>query len=140
MRLLRRIDRSVLWLAAANSTAVCNLAGEAEKRGVAAERLIFAPRLPDLNDHLGRLALADLFLDTLPYNAHSTAADALKSGLPVLTCRGHSFAGRVAASLLESAGLAELVSTSLDEYESRDRKSTRLNSSHEIPSRMPSSA
>lgn len=119
MRLLRRIKGSVLWLAAANPTAMRNLASEAEKRGVVAERLIFAHRLPDLNDHLARLALADLFLDTLPYNAHSTAADALKSGLPVLTCRGRSFAGRVAASLLESAGLNELVATSLDEYESR---------------------
>ena len=119
MRLLAGIDHSVLWLPAANPTALRNLKSEAEKRGIAAERLIFAPRLPDLNDHLARLALADLFLDTLPYNAHSTAADALKSGLPVLTCRGHSFAGRVAASLLESAGLNGLVTTSLDEYESR---------------------
>ncbi len=119
MRLLRRIESSVLWLPAANPTARRNLASEATKRGVAAERLIFAPRLPDFSDHLARLALVDLFLDTLPYNAHSTAADALKSGLPVLTCRGHSFAGRVAASLLESAGLTELITTSLDEYESR---------------------
>jgi protein O-GlcNAc transferase len=119
IRLLRKVQDSVLWLAAANPTAMRNLASEAEKRGVAAERLVFAPRLPDLNDHLARLALADLFLDTLPYNAHSTAADALKSGLPVLTCRGHNFAGRVAASLLESAGLNELVATSPDEYESR---------------------
>jgi len=119
MRLLQRIGDSVLWLPAVNPTAMRNLASEAERRGVAAERLIFAPRLPHLNDHLARLALADLFLDTLPYNAHSTAADALKSGLPVLTCRGHSFAGRVAASLLESAGLTELVTTSPGEYESR---------------------
>lgn len=119
MRLLRNIGGSALWLATSNPIAVRNLANEAEKRGVAAERIIFAPRLPDLNDHLARLALADLFLDTLPYNAHSTAADALKSGLPLLTCRGHSFAGRVAASLLESAGMTELVTTSLDEYESR---------------------
>lgn len=119
MRLLQRIDGSVLWLAAANPAAVRNLGSEAERRGIAAERLKFAPRLPDLNDHLARLSFADLFLDTLPYNAHSTAADALKSGLPVLTCRGRSFAGRVAASLLESAGLSELVTTSLEEYESR---------------------
>lgn len=119
MRLLQRIDGSVLWLAAANPTAIRNLTGEAEKRGVGTARLIFAPRVPDLNDHLARLAFADLFLDTLPYNAHSTAADALKSGLPVLTCRGNSFAGRVAASLLEAAGLTELVTTSLAEYETR---------------------
>jgi len=77
---------------------------------------VFAPLL-DVGDHLARLQLADLFLDTLPYNAHTTASDALWTGVPVLTCRGETFAGRVAASLLHAVGLPELVTTSLDDYE-----------------------
>ena len=81
-----------------------------------AERLIFAPRMP-FADHLARHRQADLFLDTLPYNAHTTANDALWAGLPVLTCLGESFAGRVAASLLNAVGLPELITRSLEEYE-----------------------
>lgn len=119
MRLLNRIGGSILWLPAGNAAAMRNLAAEAVKRGVAPERIRFAPRLPEFADHLARIGMADLFLDTLPYNAHSTAADALRSGLPVLTCRGKSFAGRVAASLLEAAGLHELIAESMAEYEER---------------------
>jgi protein O-GlcNAc transferase len=90
---------------------------EAKARGVAAERLVFAPRVPRKEDHLARLRLAGLFLDTLPHNAHATASDALWAGLPVVTCRGNTFPGRVAASLLYAIGLPELVTASLAEYE-----------------------
>jgi predicted O-linked N-acetylglucosamine transferase (SPINDLY family) len=93
------------------------LGKEAELRGVSRERIIFAPRLAEVSDHLARLRQADLFLDTLPYNAHTTASDALWAGLPVLTCAGETFAGRVAASLLRAVGLHELVTTSLEDYE-----------------------
>ena len=116
MRLLKQVPGAVLWLLAANSAAEDNLRREAETRGIAPERLVFAPRL-GLAEHLARYRLADLFLDTLPYNAHTTASDALWAGLPVLTCLGASFAGRVAASLLKACGLDEMVTTSLAEYE-----------------------
>jgi protein O-GlcNAc transferase len=117
MRLLRSVEGSVLWLLHGNKDAEANLRNEATARGADPARLVFAPRLP-LDEHLARHRLADLFLDTLPYNAHTTAADALWSGLPVLTCRGRAFAGRVAASMLNAAGLSELVTESLEEYES----------------------
>ena len=117
MRLLKRVEKSVLWLSAVNPAAARNLAREAQNRGLDANRLIFAPFVPRAEDHLARLGLADLFLDTLPYNAHATAADALLAGLPVLTCKGSTFAGRVAASLLHAAGLPELVTESPDAYE-----------------------
>jgi predicted O-linked N-acetylglucosamine transferase (SPINDLY family) len=116
MRLLRSVPGSVLWLLDANPLARANLAREATARGVAPERLVFAPRRP-VAEHLARHRLADLFLDTLPYNAHVTTCDALWAGLPVLTCAGHTFAGRVAGSLLHAIGLDELITTSLDEYE-----------------------
>ena len=116
MRLLRAVPGSVLWLIDANSVARANLAREAAARGVAPERLIFAPRRP-VAEHLARHSLADLFLDTLPYNAHVTTCDALWGGLPVLTCAGNTFASRVAGSLLRAIGLDELITTSLDEYE-----------------------
>lgn len=121
MRLLREIDGSVLWLLEENSVAVRNLRDEAARRGVEPDRLVFAPRLP-LADHLARCRQADLFLDTLPYNAHTTASDALWAGVPVLTCLGPTFAGRVAASLLKAVGLPELVTTSLEDYEALARK------------------
>jgi predicted O-linked N-acetylglucosamine transferase (SPINDLY family) len=117
MRLLRRVDGSVLWLLQGNEAAPHHLRREAEKRGVPANRLIFAKRT-SLEDHLARHHLADLFLDTLPYNAHTTASDALWMGLPVLTCAGTTFAGRVAASLLSASGLEELITRSLEQYES----------------------
>ena len=116
MRILKQCAGSVLWILADNAKAASNLKMEAAARGVNEERLIFAPRLP-LNDHLTRLRSADLFLDTLPYNAHTTASEALWAGLPVLTCAGDAFASRVAASVLNAAGLPELVTTSLKAYE-----------------------
>jgi protein O-GlcNAc transferase len=116
MRLLKQVDRAVLWLLASNDAAVANLRKEAAARGVDPDRLVFGPRL-ELSMHLARHRAADLFLDTLPYNAHTTASDALWAGLPVLTCMGTTFAGRVAASLLHAIGLPELVTHSLEEYE-----------------------
>ncbi|HYB08185.1 MAG TPA: hypothetical protein VEJ16_00775, partial [Alphaproteobacteria bacterium] len=116
MRLLKAVPESVLWLLRDNPWAEANLRKEAEARGVSAGRLVFAPRAP-LAEHLARQRCADLFLDTLPCNAHTTASDALWVGLPVLTCVGGTFAGRVAASLLNAVGLPELVTRSLEEYE-----------------------
>jgi protein O-GlcNAc transferase len=116
MRLLRATDNSVLWLFAGNAKAAANLRLEAEKRGVPAEQLILAPKA-SVADHMARHRLADLCLDTLPYNAHTTASDALWAGLPVLTCLGDTFAGRVAASLLKAIGLDALITRSLAEYE-----------------------
>jgi protein O-GlcNAc transferase len=116
MRLLRATDTSVLWLFAGNAKAAANLRLEAAKRGVTAERLILAPKA-SVGDHLARHRLADLCLDTLPYNAHTTASDALWAGLPVLTCLGDTFAGRVAASLNKAIGLDALITRSLAEYE-----------------------
>jgi protein O-GlcNAc transferase len=116
IRLLERINGSVLWLLEDNATAVRNLRREAESRGIASDRLIFAKRMP-LPEHLARHRVADLFLDTLPYNAHTTASDALWSGLPVLTRIGETFAGRVAASLLNAIGLRELITTTPQAYE-----------------------
>ena len=119
MRLLRRVEGSVLWLSAHSEAAVENLRREAARRGVAPERLIFAPRLPERADHLRRVRLADLFLDTFYYNAHTTACDALAAGVPVLTCYGETFAGRVASSLLHAVGLPELVAHSHADYEEK---------------------
>jgi protein O-GlcNAc transferase len=116
MRLLRAADNSVLWLYAGNAKAAANLRREAEQRGVAPERVILAPKA-GVADHLARLRLADLSLDTLPYNAHTTASDALWVGLPVLTCQGDTFAGRVAASLLKAIGLDALITHKLADYE-----------------------
>jgi protein O-GlcNAc transferase len=116
MRLLDSIPGSVLWLLEANRLVEGNLRIEAGKRGVDPARLIFAPVVPSA-EHLGRHAHADLFLDTLPCNAHTTASDALWAGLPVLTCSGETFAGRVAGSLLTAVGMPELVTTSLEQYE-----------------------
>jgi protein O-GlcNAc transferase len=112
----KRFRVLLLWLITGNAKAAANLRLEAEKRGVVPERLIFAPKA-SIADHLARHRLADLCLDTLPYNAHTTASDALWSGLPVLTCLGESFAGRVAASLLKAIGLDALITSTLAEYE-----------------------
>jgi protein O-GlcNAc transferase len=118
MRLLKAVDSSVLWLAECNATAEANLRGLTAGAGVDRDRLIFARRLPSAADHLARLRLADLFLDTWPYNAHTTASDALWVGLPVLTRIGQTFAGRVAASLLTAVGLPELIVESTGQFES----------------------
>jgi predicted O-linked N-acetylglucosamine transferase (SPINDLY family) len=116
MRLLGQVPHSVLWLAPANATARENLRDEAAARGVAAQRLIFAPKLA-LPEHLARQVHADLFLDTTPYNAGTTANDALFMGVPVLTCSGETLASRVAGSQLQAIGLPELITSSLAEYE-----------------------
>ncbi|HUB63100.1 MAG TPA: tetratricopeptide repeat protein [Methylocella sp.] len=116
MRLLTAIPKSVLWLLDANELVKVNLRREAVKRGVDPGRLVFALRQSS-PEHLARHRLADLFLDTLPYNAHTTASDALWAGLPVLTCAGDSFAGRVAGSLLLAVGLPELITYSSAAYE-----------------------
>jgi predicted O-linked N-acetylglucosamine transferase (SPINDLY family) len=116
MQLLKEVPGSVLWLLEGNCFAPVNLCREAKRRGVAAERLIFAPRKP-LAEHLARHRLADLFLDTFPINAHTTASDALWAGCPVLTMAGETFASRVAASLLRALGLPELITRSLTDYQ-----------------------
>jgi predicted O-linked N-acetylglucosamine transferase (SPINDLY family) len=116
IRLLHQVDGSVLWLLRSNAAAEINLKNEAAARGIDPTRLIFADRLR-LDEHLARHRLADLFLDTLPYNAHTTASDALWAGLPLVTCLGEAFAGRVSASLLNAIGLPELITNSLGEYE-----------------------
>ncbi len=118
MSILSRIEGSVLWLLEEHPSAIINLRHEAQASGIAAERLVFAKRMP-LEDHLARLKLADVVLDTLPYGAHTTASDALWVGVPVLTRLGETFAGRVAASLLNAIGMPELVTHSLAQYESR---------------------
>ena len=116
MSILRSVEGSVLWLIEDNLAAGRNLKLEAQKRGVSPDRIIFASRLP-LPEHLARHQVADLFIDTLPYNAHTTASDALWAGLPVLTCKGGTFPGRVAASLLSALNLPELIAQTPQEYE-----------------------
>jgi predicted O-linked N-acetylglucosamine transferase (SPINDLY family) len=117
MRLLQAVEGSVLWIPKDDAAIMANLRREAAASGIAPERLIFAGYKQRIEDHLARQALADLFLDTLPYNAHSTASDALWAGLPVLTCRGQAFQARVAAGVLDAIGLPELITNSLDDYE-----------------------
>ena len=119
MRLLHEVRQSVLWLAQGNAAAMRNLTNEAAARGIPTERIVFAPYLPSGNEHMARLGAADLFLDTLPFNGHTTTMDALRAGVPVLTCEGTSFAGRVAASVLTAAQLPELITESLEAYEAR---------------------
>ncbi len=116
MRIVKQVDGSVLWLLESPAPFAENLRKEAEARGVAADRLVFAPELPtDL--HLARLPLADLFLDGLPYNAHTTGSDALWAGVPLITCTGQTFPGRVGTSLLKAVGLPELVTQSVADFE-----------------------
>jgi predicted O-linked N-acetylglucosamine transferase (SPINDLY family) len=117
MRLLAGVEDSVLWLQPANPAAMRNLKREASAQGISAERIVFAPFVPAPDEHLARLRLADLFLDTLPYNSHATACDALWAGVPLLTLKGSTFAGRVGASLLSAIGLPELIAHSSTEYE-----------------------
>ena len=115
--ILRSTANSVLWISENNEVFRKNLLLEFLKQGIDSDRIIFAKRLDSMADHLARLSVADLFLDTNPYNAHTTAVDALKAGVPVLTFLGQAFAGRVAASLLNAVGLPELVTISLEDYE-----------------------
>jgi predicted O-linked N-acetylglucosamine transferase (SPINDLY family) len=116
MRILRNVDGSVLWLAESHPDTHANLLGEARRAGIDDSRLVFARRVP-LDQHLARQRLADLFLDTTPYNAGATTAAALWSGVPVLTVLGHTFAGRMAASMLHGVGLPELITGAQDDYE-----------------------
>jgi predicted O-linked N-acetylglucosamine transferase (SPINDLY family) len=116
MKILSRVPKSILWLLADNPMAKDNLIKEAGARGIDPSRLIFAERLP-ISEHLSRHDLAGLFLDTLPYNAHTTCSDALWAGLPVLTLLGSTFPGRVAASLLSAVGLSEMITRTQEEYE-----------------------
>jgi len=115
MQLLRQVEGSVLWLLEGNAIAPTNLRREAEARGVQSDRLVFAAKT-EPSQHLARHALADLFLDTFPVTAHTTASDALWCGLPLLTIAGETFVSRVAGSLLHALGLSELVATTVDEY------------------------
>ncbi|MBF0377948.1 MAG: tetratricopeptide repeat protein [Desulfamplus sp.] len=117
MRILEKVEGSVLWLMKLNEAAERNLKKEAKNRGINPDRLIFATRIPLIEDHLARYRLADIFLDTSPYNAHTTASDALFAGLPVLTYMGDTFSARVAGSLLNAIGVPELITHSLEEYE-----------------------
>ena len=116
MGLLREVPGSVLWLVARGELGQKNLRREAEQRQVDPSRLVFAGRVPLVEDHLARYRQADLFLDTFPYNAHTTSADALMAGLPVITCMGDAFPARVAAGVLHAHGLPELVTHSLEDY------------------------
>lgn len=116
MRLLKQVPESVLWLSKTSEKAMKNLQGEAVARGIDSNRLVFATRVPARKDHLSRLRLADLFLDTPNYNAHATAADALWAGVPVLTQIGETFAGRVAASQLAALDMLELIVNTPEEY------------------------
>ena len=117
MRILGQVEGSVLWLSSSNKWAVENLKKEAEKRGISADRIIFASRLEKNSEHLARHKHADLFIDTFNYNAHTTAGDALMTGLPLVTKQGEQFAARVASSLLHALDLEELVTRSVEEYE-----------------------
>jgi predicted O-linked N-acetylglucosamine transferase (SPINDLY family) len=116
MRILAAVPGSVLWLLARNTGAADNLRREARARGIAGERLVFAGPAP-YPEYLARYQLADLFLDSLPFNAGATASDALWAGLPVLTCSGEAFAARMAGSLLQAIGLPELATDSMPAYE-----------------------
>lgn len=125
MRLLRAVEGSVLWLGQGNSFAAANLRREAERRGVAPSRLIFAPRTQHLSDHLARHRQADVFLDTIPYNAHTTGSDALWAGVPIVVCPGETYCARGTASYLKALGLDELIAGSLKDYEALALKLAR---------------
>jgi predicted O-linked N-acetylglucosamine transferase (SPINDLY family) len=117
MRLLKCVPGSVLWLMKLNESAERNLRKEAAARDIDPSRIIFATRVPNIEDHLARYRAADLFLDTFPCNAHTTSSDVLRAGLPLITCRGKAFAGRVASGLLTLVGLPELITETLEDYE-----------------------
>jgi protein O-GlcNAc transferase len=118
MRILGRVDGSVLWLLDDNHAASNNLRGAATRHHVSPDRLVFAPRMPH-EEHLARYQQADLFLDTLPYNAHTSGSDSLAAGCPLLTILGDTFAGRVGASMLHAVGAPDLITRSRQDYEDR---------------------
>jgi predicted O-linked N-acetylglucosamine transferase (SPINDLY family) len=117
MRLLNKVSDSVLWLLESNPAVSRNLREVAKHRNIAPERLVFSPYTKDYSDYLARYRVADLFLDTLPFNAGGTASDALWAGLPLLTCSGQTYTARMAGSLLSAIGLPELITTTLKGYE-----------------------
>ena len=119
MKILKRVEDSVLWLFKSNEVCCKNLKQEASDRGIDPKRIIFANRLPSFEEHLARYKAADLFLDTSPYNAHSTCCDSLKAGLPVLTLQGETYSSRVSSSLLNVLDLKELIIKSNKEYEEK---------------------
>jgi protein O-GlcNAc transferase len=127
MDLLKEVPGSVLWLMKLNETAQANLTEEALKHGVDPARLVYATRVPKVEDHLARYRLADLFLDTFPYNGHTTASDALMVGLPVISLCGKSFSSRVAASLLNDISMSSLVCFDFQEYHDIALKMTFTN-------------
>jgi predicted O-linked N-acetylglucosamine transferase (SPINDLY family) len=136
-RLLIAVPESVLWLRESTPGINETLKREAEIRGVDPHRLVMAPMLKNPEDHLARLQCADLFLDTTPYNAHTTCSDALWMGLPVITCAGNTFPSRVAGSLLSTIGLPELITYDLDDYyQLALRLSTDKNFSASIRSKL----
>ncbi len=136
MKILKAVDGSVLCLLEDNATAAMNLRSHAHDAGVETSRLVFAKRMK-LDEHLARHSLADLFLDTLACNAHTTASDALWAGLPVLTCLGKAFAGRVAGSLLRAIELPELITHTQADYEARAIElATHPDKLHEIKSKL----
>lgn len=120
-RLLDAMPDAVLWLLKINDTVVKNIRSEAEARGISGDRLIFAQRVPGRSEYLARIGVADIALDTFPYNSHSTGVDALISGVPMVTVRGATFPGRVGASLLRAAGLPELIADDEAGYEAMVR-------------------
>ena len=118
MRILAKTNNSILWLLQNDLEGRKNILKEASKNGIATERIIFAERV-SVEEHLKRIGLIDLFLDTCPYNAHTTATEAIRMGVPVLTLKGKSFASRVASSILVNANLQTLITSSLSEYEKK---------------------
>ena len=135
MNILMKKNKSVLWLLEDNPVNKKNIQKEAKRRGISEDRIIFANRIEN-SEHLARHQLADLFLDTLPYNAHTTASDALWSGLPVLTCEGDTFQGKVASSLLNAIGLPELITNSLHEYQKLAIKIANGNNISDIKNKL----
>jgi len=117
MEILQQVPDSVLWLRKNNQRMVINLRNEAKKRGIDSNRLIFAEKVDDKKDHLARLQLADLYLDTRIYNGHTTTLDALWAGVPAITLKGHHFASRVSSSNLHNIGLSELITSDLESYQ-----------------------
>ena len=118
MNILKRCENSILWLLQENRLAKLNLWEEAKKLEVNKDRILFAERLP-LKEHLKRVEFIDLFLDTFPYNAHTTASEAIRAGVPILTLKGKSFPSRVASSILTNVGLKNLIVSNLEDYETK---------------------
>ena len=117
INILKKVKGSVLWIYAYNEPAHQKLKSEAKKRGIDTKRIIFAKKISIIEDHLERTKLADISLDTFPYNGHTTASDSVRVGLPIITMMGNSFASRVAASILSSIGMLELITKNINEYE-----------------------